>query len=161
MIASIMQKMIAYSEGSLHDINHFLKVHSYAGTIGKLEGLDADTQIVLEAAAIVHDIACPMLRNQYGTANGKLQEKEGMPLARNLLQNTGLTEEQIDRVVFLVGHHHSPEQIQGMDYQILIEADYLVNADESHYSRENIQSVYDAIYKTQTGRQLLKDIYLR
>ncbi len=120
MIASVMKKMISYSEGSLHDINHFLKVHSYARLIGKLEKLDDNTQIILEVAAIVHDIACPMLRNKYGSADGKLQETEGMPLAREILQNTGLTEEQIERVVFLVGHHHTLDQIDGIDYQILI-----------------------------------------
>lgn len=161
MIAGIMKKMITYSEGSLHDINHFMKVHSYARTIGQLEGLDDNTQTILEAAAIVHDIACPMLRKQYGSANGKLQETEGMPLARDLLQGSGLTEEQIDRVVFLVGHHHTPDQIQGIDYQILLEADYLVNADESKYTKENIQSVYSSLFRTESGRQLLKSIYLR
>ena len=31
----------------------------------------------------------------------------------------------MNRVAYLVGHHHSPEQINGIDYQILIEADYI------------------------------------
>ena len=33
-----------------------------------------------------------------------------------------------DRIAFLISHHHTIDQIDGMDYQILIEADYLVNA---------------------------------
>ena len=30
-------------------------------------------------------------------------------------------------------HHHTYTGVDGIDYQILLEADYLVNADESHY----------------------------
>lgn len=43
-----------------------------------------------------------------------------------------------ERVAYLVGHHHSPAQIDGIDYQILIEADYIVNASESGYSQQAI-----------------------
>ena len=41
----------------------------------------------------------------------------------------------MNRVAYLVGHHHSPEQIDAIDYQILIEADDIVNASESRYSQ--------------------------
>jgi HD superfamily phosphohydrolase YqeK len=56
-IAQIMEKMIAFSEGNIHDITHLSCVWTYAKTIGELEGLDADTQFILEVAAITHDIA--------------------------------------------------------------------------------------------------------
>ena len=45
-------------------------------TIGELEGIDKDTQFILEVAAIVHDIACPICREKYGNTNGKHQEKD-------------------------------------------------------------------------------------
>lgn len=67
--------------------------------------------------------------------------------------------ELIKRVSYLVGHHHMLTQIEGMDYQILIEADYLVNADESHYHRENIRNMYEQIFRTKTGKELLRSIY--
>ncbi|MCQ2537058.1 MAG: HD domain-containing protein [Lachnospiraceae bacterium] len=159
VVSEIMKKMIEYSDGSNHDINHFMKVHNYARTIGELEGLAADTQMVLEVAAIVHDIACPMLRQQFGVADGKKQEVEGMPLAKDLLKDTGLSDDQIERVVYLVGHHHTIDEIDGMDYQILIEADYLVNADESSYSKEKIRNVYESVFKTETGKRLLAAVY--
>ena len=62
-IEEIMKKMIDLAAGNHHDINHFMKVHSFARTIGRMEGLDEETQYVLEAAAIVHDIACPLCGN--------------------------------------------------------------------------------------------------
>ena len=115
-IADITKKMIAYSEGNTHDINHFLKVWSFARTIGQLEGLDGRTQEILEAAALLHDIACPLCREKYGNTNGKYQEKEGMPLAEAFLKDCGLSPEDNARIVYLVGHHHTLEDIRGMDY---------------------------------------------
>ena len=92
-------------------------------------------------------------------ANGKYQEAEGEVLVRDFLADTGLDERQIDRVAYLVGHHHTLTGISGADYQILIEADYLVNADESSYSAENIRNFRDKFFKTKTGIRLLNDIY--
>lgn len=158
-ISEIMQKMITYSEGNLHDINHFIKVWSYARTIGELENLNSETQFILEVAAITHDIACPLCREKYGNTDGKYQELEGTPLVRDFLKDTGLTDAQTDRIAYLVGHHHTLSNIEGSDYQILIEADYIVNADESHYSKENIRNFCDKIFQTQSGRALLQSIY--
>ena len=38
------KKMIDYSHGNLHDINHFMKVYAYAKMIADEEQLDPDTQ---------------------------------------------------------------------------------------------------------------------
>lgn len=158
-VSEIAAKMIKYSDGNLHDINHFLKVYAYARTIGECEKLDGKTQEILEAAAILHDIACPLCREKYGNTNGQYQEREGAVLAEEFLKDSGCSDEFIQRVVFLVGHHHTLKDIEGMDYQILIEADYLVNADESEYPEENIRNVMEHIFKTETGISLLKSIY--
>lgn len=158
-VSEITKKMIEYSQGNLHDINHFLKVYGFAKTIGECEGLDAEMQTTLEIAALVHDIACPLCRTKYGNTNGKYQEKEGAVLTAQFLEKTGLSQERKDRIAYLVGHHHTLTGIDGMDYQILIEADYLVNADESGYSREHIQNMKNKVFRTATGIALLKSIY--
>lgn len=160
-ISEIMKKMIAYSEGNRHDINHFMKVWTYARTIGELEGVDTETQFILETAAITHDIACPLCRQKYGNTDGKYQEQEGAVLVREFLKDTDLPAHQIDRVAYLVGHHHTLDQIEGLDYQILVEADYLVNADESGYSQENIINFCDKIFRTPSGIELLRCVYCR
>ncbi len=158
-IAEIMQRMIAFSAGNLHDIDHFIKVWTYAKLIGELEGLAKEELFVLEVSAILHDIACPLCREKYGNTNGKYQEQEGMTLAADFLKDTGLTEKQTDRVVYLVGHHHTLLDVDGMDYQILLEADFIVNAGESGYSSESIGSFIANTAKTATGIFLLKSIY--
>ena len=71
LIAKLAEKMIQYSQGNLHDINHLLRVYAYARTIGVRERLSESEQTVLEAAALVHDIACPLCREKYGSAGGK------------------------------------------------------------------------------------------
>ena len=114
-VAELIKKMVVYSEGNLHDIAHFLKVYAYAKTIGECEHLDKDTQLVLEIAAVLHDIACPLCREKYGSTDGKYQEREGAVLAADFLEGTGFSEALVRRVSYLVGHHHTLTQIEGMD----------------------------------------------
>ncbi len=154
-----MQKMIAYSDGNLHDIAHFIKVHSFARTIGILEGLGDSDQKTLEIAAILHDIACPLCREKYGNTNGKYQEKEGGPLTQNFLKDFDLPDKVKTRIIFLVSHHHTYTDVEGLDYQILLEADFLVNADESAMSTEAIKNAREKIFKTKSGIDLLEKIY--
>ncbi len=159
IVSKIMEKMIAFSEGNIHDIDHLIRVWTYARTIGELEGLDGETQLVLEVAAIVHDIACPLCRETYGNTNGKHQETEGAPMARAFLADSGLPAGQIERVAYLVGHHHTLSEIEGMDYQILIEADYIANATENGYSRGNVKSFVNTVMKTASGKRLAKTVF--
>ena len=160
-LSELTEKMIGYSKGNLHDINHFLKVYAYARTIGLREGLGEADQTALEAAALLHDIACPLCREKYGNTNGKYQEREGGPLAEELLKDSGLPQATVDRVVYLVAHHHTPDGVDGPDYQILLEADYLVNADESSWTKDAIRHARESLFRTETGRALLDAIYLR
>lgn len=158
-VSEIAARMIQYSNGNLHGINHFMKVYAYAKTIGECEGLDSKTQATLEVAAILHDIAIPLCLQKYGNADGPYQEAEGAILAGEFLKDSGCPDELVQRVVFLVGHHHTLKDVIGMDYQILIEADYIVNADEGNLSQENIRNTMESVFKTGTGISLLKSIY--
>ena len=158
-IAELTEQMIVFSNGNLHDITHFITVWTYAKTIGELEELKPDTQYLLEASAIVHDIACPLCREKYGHADGKLQEKEGPALVRAFLADSGMTEAQKERIAYLVGHHHTLSGIEGDDYQILIEADYLTNASEQGYSAANIEHFRNTIMKTKSGKKLAAALF--
>ncbi len=158
-ISQIFEEMIVFSEGNIHDIDHFIRVWSYAKTIGESEHLDSETQYILEAAAITHDIACPLCQEKYGNTNGKYQETEGAYLVKSFLQNSEMTEAQIERISFLVGHHHTFTNVNGIDYQILLEADYIANASENGYSKENIKNFIEKIMKTNSGIKLARQIF--
>ncbi|MBR6322058.1 MAG: HD domain-containing protein [Lachnospiraceae bacterium] len=158
-IAEIMRAMIARADGNLHDIAHFVKVWAYARTIGGLEGLDEETQYLTEVSAIVHDIAVPFCRAKYGSTDGKLQEKESAPLVREFLTDCGCSEELISRVSLLVSNHHTYDPVLGIDHRILLEADYIVNAEENHFSRENVRNACMQFFRTEAGTGILKDMF--
>lgn len=156
---TLYTKMIEYYSGDPKRIQHFTKVHSYARLIGQLEHLSDDTQNILEIAALVHDIGIKSSELKYGNCNGKNQEKEGKAEAEKLLTELGYPQEVIERVSYLVGHHHSYDQIEGMDYQILVEADFIVNMYEDAESEENCRKVCERIFKTESGTRIFKEMF--
>ena len=160
MISKIMKKMVEFSDGNIRDIEHFIKVYGYAKTIGELEGLDKETQFVLELAAISHDIACPLCREKYGSTRGNLQELESPELIRHFFAGESLSAEQIERICWLVAHHHTTDNVQDIDHRILLEADYLVNAAEQNQSRDKILAAKELFFETESGKTLLDNIFL-
>lgn len=155
-IDQITYKMMAHDQGSAKRIQHFLKVHRFAQLIGRGEQLDEHTQFVLECAALVHDIGIGPCKEKYGRCNGTLQEKEGPAYARALLEEFQLPQEDVERICYLVAHHHSYDQIQGMDYQILVEADFLVNFYEDNMEPETVRETMYRIFRTKTGQTLCR-----
>jgi HD superfamily phosphodiesterase len=85
----LIREMIAYDAGDAKRIQHFLKVHTLAALIGKEEKLSEETQNILEAAAILHDIGIHEAERKYGSTSGKYQEQEGAPLAKAMLEKLG------------------------------------------------------------------------
>lgn len=160
-ITQIAEKMIVFSDGNLHDIRHFLEVWAYAKLIAEQEEIDDEAKKITEIAALTHDIACPLCRKKYGNTDGRLQEIEGEPLVREFLCGTGLSEKEIDRVAFLVAHHHNYAKVDGIDYQILLEADYIVNASasENEYAKQSIEKFMAKVMKTESGTRLLRAVF--
>ena len=148
-----------FFRGDARRIQHLTKVHAYAALIGRMEALDAATQAILEAAAIVHDVGIKPAEAQYGSCGGKLQEELGPAEARTLLTAAGYTPEETERVAWLVGHHHTYDPIEGMDHQILVEADFLVNLHEDGSSPEAIRRTLDTIFRTGAGKRLCQTMF--
>ena len=159
MIAQITEKMIAYDSGDIHRIEHFIKVYGYASAIGKLEGLDPRTQELLEAAALLHDIGIKVSEEKYHSSAGKYQEIEGPAEVRKLLDGICPDKELTDRVCWLIGHHHTYSDIQDIDHQILVEADFLVNLAEDHASEESVRHTLRTIFRTGSGIRFLRSIW--
>lgn len=158
-IQTLMMRMIQHDHGDPKRIQHFIKVHSLARTIGIQEGLQGEVLFALEAAALVHDIGIRLCEEKYGHCNGKLQEQEGPPLAEALLQELNVAPEVLQRVSYLAGHHHTYSNIDGLDYQILVGADFLVNLYEDHWPLEKIQAAVQNIFRTQTGIAIAREMF--
>ena len=152
--------MIEYYRGDAKRIQHFIKVYNFASLLGRQEQLDEETLFILETAAIVHDIGIRICEQKYGVCDGKHQELEGPAEAEKLLIKTGnYTCEQIERVCWLVGHHHTYTNISGIDYPLLVEADFLVNLYEDNATIGAINTAFSKIFKTNTGKYLCKVMY--
>ena len=155
-----MQAMIRYDGGDVPRIQHFVKVHDFAATIGVSENLDEETQFILEAAAILHDIGIHPAEAKYGNCNGKAQEELGPDEARKLLQEVGgFTDAQTERICWLIGHHHTYSNVTSADHRILLEADFLVNSFEDHIAPNGIVTFREKVFRSSSAIDMLNKMW--
>ena len=131
MINKLHLAMIELYRGDAKRIQHFCKVHSYAKLIAETENVDKECLFIIEAATLTHDIGIHFCEEKYGNCNGKLQEKEG----------------------------HTYNKINEIDYQILVEADFLVNIMEDGLSKEAALKAYESIFKTTCGKMICREMF--
>lgn len=160
IISNIINDAIQFNNNDPKRINHLLKVYSFAKTIGELENIDDKTQDTLEIAAALHDIGIRVCEEKYNSTAGEYQEKEGPIVALDILKKYDLNQDMIDKILFLIGHHHTYTNIDNIDYQILIEADFLVNIYEDEIKKEAIINIKNKIFKTKSGINFLNNLYL-
>ena len=122
LLDELYYKMIEFFHGDPKRIQHLIKVHSLSRLIGIGEKLDATSLFILEAAAYTHDCGIRPAEEKYGRCDGKLQEQEGPTVAQQMLLELGFENYMIERICYLIGHHHTYTNMDGMDYQILVEA---------------------------------------
>lgn len=159
MVSKTLKKMITYFQQDDRRVNHALKVYGFAKTISGNELVSEKCRTIIELAAVLHDIGIHEAEKKHNSSDGKYQELEGPPIAKEILENVEVEKEIMERVCFLVGNHHSYSKIDDMDFQILVEADFLVNIEEDKFSPEAIKSVKEKYFKTSTGRMLLESLY--
>lgn len=159
MLNQLHFEMIKLYRGDAKRIQHFCKVHSYAKLIAEMEHVGENTLFIIEAAALTHDIGIHTCEEKYGNCNGKLQEKEGPAIAKELLEKIGFDKQVSERVQYLIAHHHTYDNISEIDYQILVEADFLVNMYEDQVSKEAVKRTYEKIFKTDAGKSLCREMF--
>jgi len=156
----LMKKMIEYFQDDVKRINHALKVFDFAQIMSHEESIDKKTKEIIIYAAILHDIGIKEAEKKYGSSMGKYQEIEGPSIAREMLSNLKISDEIINRVCFIIGNHHSYTKIDGIDFQIIVEADFLVNIFEENMRKEAIENINNRIFKTESGKELIRTMYL-
>ncbi len=159
-LAQLLRAMINYDSGDVPRIQHFMKVHDFAATIGVSENLNEETQLILEAAAILHDIGIHPAEAKYGNCNGKAQEELGPNEAHKLLAKVGgFTDAQIERICWLIGHHHTYNNVKMADHRILLEADFLVNSFEDNLSIKSIITFRDNVFRSTYAIDMLNKMW--
>ena len=153
----LILKMIEFDAGSAGLIQHFIKVYEFAHVIGVKEGIPAETLRILDIASILHDIAIKPCMEKFGRGDGKIQEQEGPAYARALLADfPEVTADEVERVCFLIAHHHTTENVVDIDHQILLEADFLVNSFEGKMTEDAIRTFEEKVFQTSTGKWMLE-----
>jgi HD superfamily phosphodiesterase len=160
LIDNILDTAIAYNGNDVKRINHLIKVFTFAHHIGIMEKCDEKIQTIIDISAILHDIGIHEAERKHNSNAGNWQEIEGPPVAQGLLQNFDLNNAIKDRILFLIGHHHHYNIIDDIDFQILVEADFLVNIFEDEMDEHSIKNIKEKIFKTKSGIGLLKKLYL-
>ena len=155
----LIQKMKDVFGEDQKRISHALAVLKYAEQIHMAEGGDAT---VIVAAAILHDIGIHQAEQKYGSPAGKYQEIEGPPIAEKILNDGGFDSEKIEHVCKIVANHHSAKNIDTLEFRVIWDADWLVNIPDEcgAMSRDKLKGFIDRIFKTNTGGQIAKELYL-
>jgi putative nucleotidyltransferase with HDIG domain len=140
-------------------VHHAIKVARFAEQILKMEG---GNPLVVMGAAYLHDIGIHEASRKYGSHSGHYQEMEGPAIAREILERLNVKKQVIDEVCDILGHHHSPREKETLHFQILYEADGLVNIEEEGISknREKVEQLIRKVFRTATGKRLAEELYL-
>jgi len=159
MTERIIEKMIHYYRKDVRRINHALKVYGFANCIARREKLPDNETRIVDLASILHDIGIPEAEKKYNSSAGHYQEMEGPVIASDLLSEFSLDSETVDRICFIVGNHHSYQKIDGVDFRIVVEADFLVNIYEDEIPAGMVTSIREKYFQTQTGLLFLESMY--
>jgi len=140
-------------------VNHALQVTAFAETIMHNEQMESPfTQQVITLAGIFHDVGIPAAIEKHGSGAGPLQEKEGEPLARALMTALSIRPDILERVCYIVAHHHTLSAVDGPDFQVIWEADALVNIPNSWGKRayeHTLPELIELTFRTRTGTELI------
>lgn len=163
MLNRILDEMKNVFGDDSRRIKHALDVLKCASFICDSE-YPAGTRIkkTVELAAVLHDIGIKQAEALYNSSAPAYQHLEGPPIARRLLKKAGLEEETVERICHIIGNHHLKSKIDGMDFQILWEADLLVNLPDFPVLNRDF-NIYKKMvahnFRTGTGAQVALDLY--
>jgi hypothetical protein len=159
----VIEDMRAVFSSVPYGIDHTLKVLENARQIIKAEKTNWQSAVIIELSAVLHDIGAIEAQKKYGSMEGCFQEQEGPAIARNILEKYDYEPAIIDRVCFIVGNHHTLEKIDGMDFQILWEADLIENMqvmEDIIRDAEQLKRFISDNFKTESGKKLAFHKYM-
>ena len=142
-------------------IGHAADVARYAEQIVREE--KGNPAVVL-CAAYLHDIGIHEAERKHNSTAARYQQREGPPIAREILTRLGAREEIVDEVCDIIAHHHHPREKETLNFKILYDADFIVNQKESlshkETDRERLSKIVEKTLLTDTGKRLARETLL-
>lgn len=137
-------------------IQHALDVALYAEAIGK-EVKDGDMMVIM-AAAYLHDIGIKNAEKKYSSFSAKYQHIEGPPVAKEILYHCKAPQDLIEEVCAIIGHHHAPRNQETVNFQVLYDADLIVNMikryQEKPHTRDQLDNILASSFLTEAGARV-------
>jgi putative nucleotidyltransferase with HDIG domain len=148
-----------YFKQDFRRIGHAARVARYVEKL--LAEEKADPAVAL-TAAYLHDIGIKESERKYNSSAARYQHLEGPPVAREILTKLGASEDLINEVCDIVGHHHHPRSDETANFKVVYDADLVVNLEE-RTRKESVSSAsllkhINKRFLTEAGRNLARSI---
>jgi predicted metal-dependent HD superfamily phosphohydrolase len=159
MVGKVTLGMIEFFGKDRQRIAHALKVCAHAVTIAEVEGLSSEKRNLIAMAALLHDVGIKIAEEKYGSCTFRQQEELGPAAAGEILSARNIAPAFINRIKFLIAHHHSPHTCEDIDFRILLEADFLVNFEEGNMPLTSVEPTAQKHFRTKTGLSILRTMF--
>jgi hypothetical protein len=147
-------EMKRYFKSDFKRIGHATRVARYAERIGKIE---RGNLAVILSAAYLHDIGIPEAERKHGSSASEYQEKEGPPIAREILIKLKANEDLVDEVCDIVGHHHHPGPDESLNFKVVFDADLIANLEDNIKDKpmetEKLSEIIEKNFMTAGGKK--------
>jgi len=158
-------EMKRYFKTDFKRIGHATRVARYAERIGKKER--GNLSVILSAAYLhdigIHEAEKNQTEKNQADPDPSSHEKEGVPIARQILELLGAPAEMIDDVCDIVGHHHHPGPEETLDFKVVYDADMIVNLmeknDKTPIDPNRAQEIIQKKMLTDAGRREASGIF--
>ena len=158
-IEKVRMAMVTYFGVDARRIAHAEAVAGHAREL--LAYIDADPVLTM-TVAYLHDIGIIEAERRHGSNAGNFQEREGPPIARQILEELQAAPDLIEKVAVIVGSHHTPNGVAAPEFRILWDADALVNFVEVLPGKApaEIAGILHRHMVTEPGHRLARRLFL-
>ena len=103
----LLYSVLCYEEGHCRRTQHILKVYALAKLFGEQEKISVEDQQILQAAAILHDVAIKYCKEHYnGDASQNNQKQVVSILVTRFLESANYLPSYVPKIIELVNCHH-------------------------------------------------------
>ena len=164
--SKIMKEMILYYGNNLKKINEFLNVYTYSKIIGELENLDEKRQELLEVYAITNNISNNELEKKDEIESLTFKKMHGPNIVSEMLKKIGYDEDLIKKAVQQIQSNNFEKivegeefSIDGLDLQILLEANFLADAVLGKIDKKNFEHARLNLFRTKSGKDIFEAMF--
>ena len=153
----IALEMKKYYGTDFRPMSHALKVARYAEQILKMEG---GNPLIVLGASYLHGMAVHKRGKRSEGTPVHVQDGEGLAAAKAILEKLSVEKEIADEICDILGHLDRPREQDGLNFQIVYEAEWLATAEEKGIStdREKDAEFIDRVFRTVTGKQMARNL---